>query len=229
MEFTKLIYNHEKGQDYLKSLKFNEYYKNPQNIEKFKENKTEVEKIVEEWEHVKSNYDLMSKMIEDVNINFEMENYKDKKFVVITKKNYENIRNKLDDNLKILNESIEKNSNLKYSEKSLKNQVEFKNTLIDLYEFIDNLEIAQQKLENNMSRAAVLQKKADSFMKLKQAESFYKLIVEFILDHIYLLDLLKVKDSLNENINSLNKALLELPFSNVNENENENENEVALM
>ena len=229
MEFTKLIYNHEKGQDYLKSLKFNEYYKNPQNIEKFKENKTEVEKIVEEWEHVKSNYDLMSKMIEDVNINFEMENYKDKKFVVITKKNYENIRNKLDDNLKILNESIENNSNLKYSEKSLKNQVEFKNTLIDLYEFIDNLEIAQQKLENNMSRAAVLQKKADSFMKLKQAESFYKLIVEFILDHIYLLDLLKVKDSLYENINSLNKALLELPFSNVNENENENENEVALM
>jgi len=229
MEFTKLIYNHEKGQDYLKSLKFNEYYKNPQNIEKFKENKTEVEKIVEEWEHVKSNYDLMSKMIEDVNINFEMENYKDKKFVVITKKNYENIRNKLDDNLKILNESIENNSNLKYSEKSIKNQVEFKNTLIDLYEFIDNLEIAQQKLENNMSRAAVLQKKADSFMKLKQAESFYKLIVEFILDHIYLLDLLKVKDSLYENINSLNKALLELPFSNVNENENENENEVALM
>ncbi len=221
IEYTKLIYNHEKGQDYLKSLKFMEYFKNSQNIDKYKENKAEVEKIVEEWETVKSNYDLMSKMIQEVNINFEMENYKDKKFVVISKKNYEDIKKRIDDNLKILNESIDKNANLKFSDKSLKNQIEFKNTLIELNEFINNLELAQNGLENNMSRAIVIQKRAESFMKLKQAESFYKIIIEFILEHIYLLDVLKVKDALNDNIDLLNKMLLELPFTNINQGENE--------
>lgn len=219
MEFTKLIYNHEKGQDYLKGLKFNEFFKNPQNIEKYKDSKTEVDKIVEEWENVKSNYDLMSKMLEDVNINFELENFKDKKFVVISKKNYETIRQKLDDNLKILGEAIEKNSNLKYSDISYQKLMSLKNTLLELCTFVENLEIAQGKLENNMIRANVLQKKADSFMKLKQAESFYKLIIEFILEHLFLMDILKVRESLNENIDSLNKALLELPFSNLDENE----------
>lgn len=162
----------------------------------------------------------MTKVYDDVNNNFEMENFRDKKFTIITKKNYEDLRNKLEENIKILNESIDKNSNLKYSDKSLKSLIELKNTLNDLLEFIDNLEIAQVKLENNMARASIIQKKADSFMKLKQAESFYKLIIEFILENIYLMDILKVKDSLNENISSLNEALLELPFSNLTENEN---------
>jgi hypothetical protein len=197
-----------------------EYFKNPQNIDKYKENKLEVEKVVEEWESVKANYDLMSKMIQEININFELENFKDKKFVVISKKNYFVIKKSLDDNLKILNDSIEKNANLKFSDKSLKNQIEFKNTLIELFEFINNLEIVQNGLENNMSRAIVIQKRAESFMKLKQAESFYKIIIEFILEHIYLLDVLKVRDSLNENIESLNKILLELPFTNM-EDENQ--------
>ncbi len=174
---------------------------------------------MEEWETVKSNYDLLAKVLEDVSIKVETENFKDKKFLIIPKTNYDLIRKKLDDNIKILNESIEKNSCLKYSDKSLKDQIEFKNTLNDIYEFIDNIEILQKRLENNMSRANVLQKKPEIFMKLKQAESFYKLIIEFIYEHNCILDILKVKESLNENINLLNKALIELPFSNIGENE----------
>jgi len=161
----------------------------------------------------------LAKVLEDVSINFEVENYKSKKFLIIPKKNYEFIRKKLDDNIKILNESIEKNSCLKFSDKSQKDQIEFKNSLNDINEFLDNLEILQKRLENNMSRANVLQKKPEVFMKLKQAESFFKLIIEFIIEHNYLLDIIKVKDSINENIDLLNKSLLELPFSNVSEND----------
>lgn len=211
-EFTKLVFQHERGQAYLKNIKFNEFIRNPQNLEKFKENKQEIDKLIEEWENVKSIYDLISKILQDCDISFELENFKDKKFIVISHESYAIIKNVLNESIKTLEENLEKNDTFKYSNKTLIKLQNFKGNVCDLNELLKQIEACQIRLENNMVKANVLQKNQDSFMKLKQAEQFYKSIIDFLQDNHKCMNLLKVKDSINDIVNSLTEVLEDLPY-----------------
>lgn len=215
VEFTKLLFLNEKGQEFLKTLKFNEFLRYPNNLEKFKENKSEIEKIIEEWENVKTIYDLIARVVMNCDVTFDLENFKDKKYVVISHKNFENIKITLLDNVKILEENIEKYDQFKYSNKTFFKMVTLKNNLNDLNELIQNFEANQIKLENNMVKSVEMQKKQDQFMKLKQAEQYYKFLIDFIIENPKIMDILRAKDSLTESIHSLAKILLELPYSNL--------------
>ena len=93
--------------------------------------------------------------------------------------------------------------------------VTLKNNLNDLNELIQNFEANQIKLENNMVKSVEMQKKQDQFMKLKQAEQYYKFLIDFIIENPKIMDILRAKDSLTESIHSLAKILLELPYSNL--------------
>ena len=212
IEFTKLVFQNEKGQDLLKTIKFNEFFRNPVNLKKFEENKTEIDKIIEEWENVKSIYDLISKIHQDNDINFVLENFKDKKFIIIAQENYNIIKNILINSINLLEESLEKNDTFKYSTKTLNKLQNFKNNMNELNELIIHLENCQIRLENNMTNANVLQKNQNLFMKLKQAEQFYKSIIDFIQENMKVLNLLKVKDSINDIMSSLTSVLEDLPY-----------------
>jgi hypothetical protein len=220
-EFTKLVFQHEKGQAYLKSIKFNEFIRNPQNLEKYKENKQETDKLIEEWENVKAIYELISKTLQDCDVNFDLENFKDKKYIVISHETYSTIKNILVESIKTLEESLEKFDSFKYSNKTLIKLQNFKVNVCDLHELIMQIEACQSRLENNMLKANVLQKNQDSFMKLKQAEQFYKNLIDFIQENPKFMNLLKVKDSINDILNSLNGVLEDLPYG-VAENKNVN-------
>ena len=82
----------------------------------------------------------------------------------------------------------------------------------ELNELIIHLENCQIRLENNMTNANVLQKNQNLFMKLKQAEQFYKSIIDFIQENMKVLNLLKVKDSINDIMSSLTSVLEDLPY-----------------
>jgi len=220
-EFTKLVFQHEKGQAYLKSIKFNEFIRNPQNLEKYKENKQETDKLIEEWENVKAIYELISKTLQNCDVNFELDNFKDKKYIVISHETYSIIKNILAESIKTLEESLEKFDSFKYSNKTLIKLQNFKVNVCDLHELIMQIEACQSRLENNMLKANVLQKNHDSFMKLKQAEQFYKNLIDFIQENPKFMNLLKVKDSINDILNSLNGVLEDLPYG-VAENKNVN-------
>lgn len=223
-EFTKLVFQHEKGQAYLKSIKFNEFIRNPQNLEKYKENKQEVDKLIEEWENIKSIYDLISKTLQDCDISFVLENFKDKKYIVVSHETYALIKHALAESIKTLEESLEKNEAFKYSNKTLLKLQNFKGNVCDLNELIKQIEACQIRLENNMVKANVLQKNQDLFMKLKQAEQFYKNIIDFLHENPKFMSLLKVKDSINDIVNSLTGALEELPYGDGDNKSNSNNN-----
>jgi len=210
-EFTKLVFQHEKGQSYLKSIKF-EIIRIPHNLEKYKENKQEINKLIEEWENVKGIHELISKIVQDFDISFQLENFKDKKYIVIAHETYPIIKTALNDALKTLQESLEKNESLKYSNKTLTKLQNFKGNVCDLNDLVKQIEACQIRLENNMIKANVLQKNQDSFMKLKQAEQFYKNIIDFLQENRQIMSLLKVKDSINDIVNSLTDVLEDLPY-----------------
>ncbi len=220
LEFTKQVFANEKGQSFLRNLKFCDVIRplppnfNPV-LDKYKENKSEVEKIIEEWENIKSIYDVISKVMQDCEIFFELENFKDKKFVVISHENYTTIKNILIDCIKILEESQAKNESFKYSNKTLTKLVQFKNNISELYELILKLENCQIRLENNMSKATFIQKNQDLFVKLKQAEQFYKQVIDVIIDKPNVVSMLKVRDAINDIMNSLIAILDELPHNSV--------------
>jgi len=193
-------------------MKFNEFVRNNQNTDRYKEFKSDIEKIIEEWEIVKSIYDLIGKIMQECEIDFELENFKDKKFIIIKHENYNIIKMTLSESIKIMEECLEKNESFKYSDKTITKLKNFKNNIVDLNELILHFEACQIRLENNMVKATVLQKNQDQFMKLKQAELSYKSIIDFVQDNPKILNLLRVKDTINETINTLTGDLDELPY-----------------
>lgn len=139
-----------------------------------------------------------------------------------------------EDSLKKADECIQKNDNFKYSNKTYLKLLSFKNNIFDLHELLSNLESAQMQLENNMLKANVLQKNQDLFMKLKQAEQFYKTIIDYIQGSPKIMSLLKVKDSITDTLNSLRDMLSELPYgmgeynAHLNSNAHNNNNHLSL-
>lgn len=211
IEFTKIVYDHEKGQDYLRGLKLIDFMRKKELIEKNRDHRMEIDKIVEEWDNVKKMHECMAKVSTEINIEFKLCNFKDKKFIIIKNENFKEIKDLLNKNLKVLEDCASDKEILQISNKIYLNLKTFKDSLLELYEIIERIETNQLNLEKHMSRANVLQKNQDMFMKLKQAESYYKSLIDHIEEKPKILDILKVKETIYELNMNLQKTLHDLP------------------
>ena len=109
LELTNLIFvENQKGQDFLKIVKLKDL-KTSEVREKFNKSKQDVEKIVQEWEMVKNTFETMSNIMLEVDINIEMDNFKDKKFVVVTHKSFDHIKTSLAKRIKMAEENTPSN------------------------------------------------------------------------------------------------------------------------
>ncbi len=104
IEITKLIFDNEKGQELLKGIKLREL-KTPEVKEKFNKSKVEIEKIVQEWEIIKNNFEALTKIMQDVDINIQLDNFKDKKFVIVTHESFEHIKIALNKSIKLVDDN----------------------------------------------------------------------------------------------------------------------------
>ena len=213
IEFTKLVYDHEKGQDFLRSLKLIDFMKKKELVEKNRDHRSEIDKIVEEWENIKKMHECMAKVSNDIDVNFKLCNYKDKKFIIINPENYKEIKDLLNKNIKSLEDCVSDNQIFLISKKIFYNLKEFKDNLLELYDIIEKIENNQINLEKQMGRANILTKNQDLFMKLKQAESYYKSLIDHLEESPKILELLRVKETIFEVNLNLQKILYEIANS----------------
>jgi hypothetical protein len=215
IEFTKIVYDHEKGQDFLRGLKLLDFTKKKELIEKNRDHRSEIDKIVEEWENVKKMHECIAKVSIDIDVYFRLCNYKDKKFVIINPENYKEIKDLLNKNIKSLEDCVSDTEIFQISKKIFINLKQFKDNLLELYDIIEKIENNQINLEKQMSRANILQKNQDLFMKLKQAESYYKSLIDHIEESPKILELLRVKETIFELNLNLQKILHEIGNSDI--------------
>ena len=211
LEFTKVVYDHEKGQDFIQGLKLIDFMRKKELVEKNRDHRMEIDKIVEEWDNVKKMHECMAKVSTEINVEFKLCNFKDKKFIIIDQESYKEIKELLNRNIKILEDCVSDKEIFSVSNKIFINLKTFKESLLELYDIIDKIENNQINLERQMLRANVLQKNQDSFMKLKQAESYYKSLIDHIEEKPKILDLLKVKEIIFECNMNLQKTLHDIP------------------
>ena len=104
-ELSKILFDNDKGQDYLKNVKLKDV-RNNEVKEKYNKNKNEIEKIVQEWEMIKNNFEAMSKIMGEVDISIHLDNVKDKKFIIVTHQSFIDIKKALNKSLKLVEENF---------------------------------------------------------------------------------------------------------------------------
>lgn len=204
-----------KAQEYLKNLKFKEILINKPNFLTKNNSKSELEKVIQDWETVKQIYDVIATISGELDVDIKTENFKDKKYIIISHSSFEKSKQVLtkavkltDENIFLVESSLEKIN-------ILKKAIDYKNKLLELHKTVDNLENTQLNLENLMNKSIILQKgDNDSFIKLKQAEQNYtKLIIHYFQHSPKLFDLLTYMDVLQDHINTVNIYLSEISLN----------------
>jgi hypothetical protein len=211
IELTKIIYEHEKGYETLKNLKLTNLQGKKEFIERFKKSRTEIDKIIQEWETVKSCYNSMSTIAGECEISFKTENYKDKKYIVISHSNYEFIKNSLSGNIKSLNDSLKIAIDFKFSVKSKSLMENLNENLTELYNIVNNMNNIQIDLEKLMSKSAIIHRNNEAFYKLKQAEQIFKSLIDNVIERPQVMELLRVKEFFVETLETLTKTIGEIP------------------
>jgi hypothetical protein len=173
VEFTKLIFENEKGQEMFKNLKLKSI-QTKELTERYSKRKAEIDKLIQEWESVKMLYDLISSIVGHTDIEFITENFKDKKYLIVSHENFENIENIFKKGIKNLNDALAGCDAFIYSQKVLGKVNDFKQNLVDVYQIVVEMRVNQELLEHNMSKTLTLQKKPELFMKLKQVFFVFK-------------------------------------------------------
>lgn len=107
-ELTKIIFDNDKGQELLKSLKLKDV-KIQEIKERYAKNKVEVENIINEWEMVKNIFDTISKIAIECDINFQIEKFKEKQYSIVSHTCYTEIKEILSKNLSFLDENMKSN------------------------------------------------------------------------------------------------------------------------
>lgn len=209
------IKEQNKAQEYLKNLKFKEILINKPNFLTRNQIKPELEKIIQDWETARHIYDVIATISTDLDVDFRTENFKDKKYVIVSHQSFDKSKQVLTKAIKLTEENIFLVESSMEKINILNKAVDYKNRLSELYKTIDNLENTQLSLENLMNKSIVLQKTDnDSFIKLKQAEQNYtKLIINYLTRSPKLLDLISYMDIFQEHINSVNIYLSEISLN----------------
>ena len=154
-------------------------------IQKFAKNiepsKLEVERIVSEWENVNSMYDIQPKIVEELEVDFKLEKYNKKEYLIIKHDSYNNIIDSLEKNIKLIDEKLElfeepKEDLIIYSE-----IIKLKEQMKKMLATIKRLNEIQNQLEGYMDRTTEIKKKSESFMILKSAEKQFKSLIDLLL------------------------------------------------
>ncbi len=212
IELTKIIYEHEKGYETLKNLKLTNLQGKKEYIERFKKSRAEVDKIILEWETVKNCYNNMSTIAGECEISFKTENYKDKKYIIISHSNYEFIKNSLNKNIKLLVESLKISEDFKHSVKSKTLMENLRDNLSDLNNIINTMNSIQLDLEKLMSKSAIIHRNNEAFYKLKQAEQIFKSLIDNVIERPQVMEVLRVKEFFTETLETLTKTISEIPL-----------------
>ena len=104
IELTKIIFDNEKGQELLKNIKLKEL-RTPEIKDKFNKAKATIESIVTEWETIKTNFEAMTKIMMEVDISIQLDNVKDKKFVIVTHSSFDQIKLALQKSIKMVDDN----------------------------------------------------------------------------------------------------------------------------
>jgi len=96
-----------------------------------------------------------------------MENFKDKKLLIITHQSFDNVKSILTKNIKHITDDLI-GENFKFSIKTVEKMKKFSGNIIELKEIIDKLELNQNNIERNFGRLTIIQKRPELFLKLKQ-------------------------------------------------------------
>jgi hypothetical protein len=210
-EMTKIVFDNDRGYEFLKGLKLTNLQQKQSIMDRFNKHKSDVERLVQEWETVKNMYTNMSKIATECDIPFQTENFQNKIYIVITHDSYENIKENMNRNIKALEENLENGLEFKYS-LNTRSKVEFLRTsLQELYGIVDSMFTNQVHLERLMKISIMLQKTGDAFFKLKQAEQYFKSIIDRIIENPMVMEILAVKDFFVETLATVAKTLKEIP------------------
>ena len=218
LEILQFIYSNElkdsrRAQEIMQGLKLKELV-HQKMTDKYKNNKDNVDKYVTEWEAITKLHLLINDITNEVEIDFETENFKDKKYVVISHSNFHKIKYILNKNISALKEKIENINENRDLIKTVKRGFESMEKLEQLLQIIISLEENQKLLENHMQRANELHEKLiDSFYKLKEVEKQYKVLIDQILENPKVIKIFSAKSFFKDTLHEISKSLSEIPLN----------------
>ena len=176
--------------------------------------KLEIEKIVNEWENVNSMYDIQPKIVEEMEIEFNLEKYNKKEYLIIKKESYNSVINNLEKNINLIDEKINvfeepKNNLIIFTE-----IVKLKEQMNIMLKIIKNLSDCQIQLESYMDRTTEIKKKSECFMLLKSVEKQFKSLIDLMIQKkMKVLTIYFEKEKFTSGIDDLNKLYKDLDKS----------------
>lgn len=162
-EFTRLAFKNERGQDYLKNI----VYKQITFDENYHKNKPEIEKLISEWESVRTIFESLNQISLKCDVEFKTENFKNRLFKVVTHENYDEIFEMIDINEKKLSANISNVDNFRFQSATVDKMKKFLKNLNDLREIITFMKEQQIELENAMLRQDIYNQ-PNLYAKLKE-------------------------------------------------------------
>ena len=201
----------EETQSEMGNIIFIDIQKYAKNIEPYK---LEVERIVSEWQNVSSMYDIQPKIVEDLEIDFHLEKYNKKEYLIIKHDSYNQVIDGLENNIKLINEKLDlfeepKEDLIIYSE-----IIKLKEQMEKMLKTIKNLNECQSHLEGYMDKTTDIKKKSESFMILKSAEKHFKGLMDLLIQNkLKILTVYFENEKINSGIDDLSKLYRDLDKS----------------
>ncbi len=126
-------------------------------------------------------YDIQHKIVEDMEVEFKLEKYNKKEYLIIKHDSYNNVIDSLEKNIKLIDEKLElfeepKEELIIYSE-----IIKLKEQMKTMLGSIKKLNEIQNQLEGYMDKTTEIKKKSESFMILKTAEKQFKSLIDLLL------------------------------------------------
>ena len=201
----------EETQSEMGNIIFIDIQKYAKNIEP---SKFEVERIVSEWQNVNSMYDIQPKIVEEMEIDFHLEKYNKKEYLIVKHDSYNSIIDNLEKNIKLIDEKLElfeepKEELIIYGE-----VVKLKDQMKTMLNTIKNLNDCQNQLEGYMDKTTDIKKKSESFMILKSAEKQFKGLMDILIQKkLKVLTIYFENEKFNTGIEELSKLYKDLDKS----------------
>jgi hypothetical protein len=203
--------NDEETQNELGNITFIDVQKYAKILEN---GRLEIEKIIKEWEIVNSLYDIQPKIVEEMEIEFNLEKYNKKEYLIIKKESYNSVINNLEKNINLIDEKINvfeepKNNLIIFTE-----IVKLKEQMNIMLKIIKKLSDCQIQLESYMDRTTEIKKKSECFMLLKSVEKQFKSLIDLMIQKkMKVLTIYFEKEKFTSGIDDLNKLYKDLDKS----------------
>ena len=174
----------------------------------------EIEKIIKEWEIVNSLYDIQPKIVEEIEIEFLLEKYNKKEYLIIKKESYNSVINNLEKNIDLIEDKIHIFDEPKENLVIYNEVIKLKDEMNIMLKIIKNLSDCQNTLESYMDRTSEIKRKSECFMVLKSVEKQFKNLIDILLQKkMKILNIYFEKEKFTSGIEDLNKTFKDLEKS----------------